>query len=209
MKKLNKQTCKSISYVQNALSFLFLHDENIDFINSIYLYGSAARGELTEKSDIDIFIDCNVGKEKKIEQIAKAAFSNFYQSTDYQKWKYFRFLYPLSVQAGELLTWQLKTSVMADGILLYSKKAEIVPAERQVLFTFVLPKDKKKYLRFIRSLYGRKEKGYKEHGFLLEFQGKKISSDVIMIPKENQQKMLQFLQKCKINYSMKEICVFG
>lgn len=209
MKKLNNQICRSISYVQNALSFLFLHNESIDFINGIYLYGSAARGELTEQSDIDIFIDCDAGKEKRIEQLAKAAFSNFYQSKDYEKWKYFHWTYPLSVQAGELLIWQLKTSVMADGILLYSKKAEIVPAERQVLFTFILPKDKKKYLRFVRSLYGRKEKCYKEHGFLIELHGEKISSNVIMIPKENQQKMLQFLQKQKINYSMKEIAVFG
>lgn len=198
----------ALSYAHNALSFLFLQKEINGFIKSIYLYGSAARGELTKKSDIDIFIDCIEGKEKKVEQLAKAAFSNFYKSKDYEKWRYLKWTYPFSIQVGELKKWQLKTSIMADGILLYSKKAEIFPAERQVLFIFVLPKNKNKYLHFIRYLYGRKEKGYKEYGFLLELHGKKISSNVVLIPKENQQRFLQYLQKENINYSMKEICIF-
>ena len=97
---------------------------------------------------------------------------------------------------------------MAEGILLYSKKSEILPAERKVLFSYELPKKKKKYLHFVRALFGRREKGYKDLGLLEELNGKKISANVIIIPKESQQKTMEFMQKEKINYSRKEICVF-
>lgn len=207
-KKLNKQTLKAIAYAQNALSFIFLDLSIDDLIKEIYLYGSAVRGELGKDSDIDIFIDCDTKKENTVEGIARAALSRFYKSKDFDKWKLFGFDYALSFQAGDLRTWQLKTSIMAEGILLYSKKAEIMPSERKVLFTYELPNKKKQYLHFIRRLFGRKEKGYKDSGLLGEINGKKISANLIIVPKESQEKITEFMQKEKINYSMKEICIF-
>ncbi|MBI3035813.1 nucleotidyltransferase domain-containing protein [Candidatus Woesearchaeota archaeon] len=208
MKKLNKQTLNAVAYAQNALSFIFLDSSIDDLIKEIYLYGSAARGELGKDSDVDIFINCDAKKESIVEGVAKAALSRFYKSKDFDKWKFFKFDYAISFQAGELKTWQLRTSIMAEGVLLYSKKAEIMPAERKVLFTYELPKKKKQYLHFIRSLFGRKEKGYNDSGLLGEANGKKISANLIIVPKENQEKITGFMQKEKINYSMKEICIF-
>ena len=205
---MNKQTLKAIAYAQNALSFIFLDSGIKDFIERIYLYGSAVRGDLGKNSDIDIFIDCNSQREKTIEGIAKAALSRFYKSKDFDKWKLFNFDYRISIQAGNLIDWQLKTSVMAEGILLYSKKSEISPAERKVLFTYKLPKKKKNYLHFIRVLFGRKEKGYKDNGLLGEVNGIKISANAIIVPKESQQIVARFMQKEKIDYSMKEMGLF-
>jgi predicted nucleotidyltransferase len=209
VKKLNKQTLNAIAYVENALSFIFLDSGINDFIKSVYLYGSAVRGELKKDSDIDIFIDCNAEREEFVQGTVKAALSRFYRSKDYDKWKLFKFEHRISAQSGELMAWQLKTSIMAEGILLYSKKSEILPVERKVLFSYVLPKKKKQYLRFTRILFGRKEKEYKDAGLLGELSGKKMSSNVIIVPKENQQKTMEFMNKEKINYSMKEICLFG
>jgi len=208
VRKLNKQTLNAIAYAQNALSFIFLDSGVNNFIRSIYLYGSAVHGELEEDSDIDIFIDCIAEKEEAIEGIAKAAISKFYNSKDFDKWKLFKFEHDISVQSGNLMEWQLKTSIMADGILLYSKKSEILPAERKVLFSYELPKKKKQYLHFTRALFGRKEKGYKDFGLIAELNGKKISTNVIIVPKESQQKTMEFMRKERIDYSMKEICVF-
>lgn len=205
---MNKQTLMSIAYAQNALSFIFLDSSINNFIKGIYLYGSAVRGELTDESDIDMFIDCDAKKENTVEGIAKAALSRFYKSKDFDKWRIFKFDYEISFQAGDLRTWQLKTSIIAEGILLYSKKAEIFPAERKVMFTYELPKKKNQYLHFIRDLFGRKEEGYKDLGLLGELNGKRISANLIIVPKENQQRITEFMQKEKINYSMKEICVF-
>jgi len=191
--------------MQNALSFVFL-DSNINaLIKNIYLFGSASRGDLTKESDIDIFVDCD--KEDLVEKITKTAILKFYKSKDYDKWKQLDFSYPIAVQAGNLMKWHLKTSIQAEGILLFSKESKLISGERKVIFNFNLPKDKKKYLYLIRSLFGRKEKGYKEHGLLLDVNGEKLSSNLIIIPKENQQRIIEFLNKEKINYNMKEIII--
>ena len=58
VKRLNKQTAKAIAYAQDALTFLFLDNEEKGKIKGIYLFGSAVRGELEKESDIDLFIDC-------------------------------------------------------------------------------------------------------------------------------------------------------
>ena len=197
----------AIAYVENALSFMFLQNDIKDKINSIYLYGSAVRGELLKESDVDVFIDCEPEHEKAVEAISKSAVSLFYSSNDFNKWKLFKFTPSISIQIGQFERWDLKTSILAEGILLYSKKPDILPATRKVLFAFQLPKKKKNYLNLTRALYGRKEHGYKEHGFLKEVNGHKMSSSVIIIPKEYQQKTMQLFQSKLINYSMKEIWI--
>ena len=209
MKKLNEQALKAIAYAENALSFVFMDSAVNDFINNVYLYGSAVRGKLRDDSDIDVFIDCDTGKEDILERIAKAALSRFYQSKDYDKWRLLKFDYGISVQAGSLMNWHLKTSILSEGILLYSKKIGILQAERKVLFIYELPKKKKHYLHFIRNLFGRKEEGYKDTGLLGEVNGRRISTNVIIVPKENQQKIMEFMNKEKIIYSMNEICMFS
>lgn len=198
----------AIAYAQNFVSFVFLDSGINDFIRAIYLYGSAVRGELENDSDIDIFIDCKAENEKDVDGIVKASLSKFYKSNDFDKWKLYSFNHPISVQVGDLHSWRLKISIMADGILLYSKKAEILPAERKVIFTFEFPKKKSHYLKFRRRLFGRKEEGYKDKGILGQVNGIKLGSNLIIIPKEYQKNIMEFMQKGKINYSMKEICVF-
>ncbi len=188
------------------LSFLFLNKDLNDFVKTIYLHGSSARGEMIEESDVDIFIDCE--NEDFIEKQAKAALSIFYNSNDFQKWRLLKFTPPISVNAGELEKWELKSTVASEGIILYSKKPSLIPAKREVLFILELPKNKKKYLSFIRSFFGRKEKGYKEYGILKEVKGKKLSSNIVTVLKENQQAIIEFLNKQKIDYSMKEVAVF-
>jgi len=205
---LNKQTQQAIAYAQNALSFIFLNPTINDSIQDIYLYGSAARGELTKDSDIDIFINCHEEKEKLLQNITKSALSKFYTSKDFDKWKLFKFNYLISFQTGNLTTWHLKTSILADGILLYSKKIQTTNIQRKILFTYTLPKNKNKYLHFSRIMFGRKEPGYKDKGILEQIEGRKISTNAIIVPKENQQKITEIMNKEKINYSFIEIGVF-
>ncbi len=205
MKKLNKQTRWAIAYAQNALSFLFLDAVVGSGIRRIFLYGSAVRGQLQKESDIDVFIDCVDGE--KVEQSVRAAFGRFYQSKDYEKWRLLKFKFPLSVQAGVLDEWQLQSSIATEGILLYSKTAELQVGKRFDLFMLELPAEKKKYLRLIRTLFGRKEKGYKDKGLLGKLQGKRYGANVVLIPKEGENELTQFLQREKVVYSFKEISV--
>ncbi len=207
VKKLNKQTSRAIAYCYNALNFLFMEPDAYILIDRIYLHGSAARGSLTEKSDIDLFIDAKDENARIIEKMAISAISRFYNSNDYEKWKRLGFLHTFSVMAGTLETWELKQSIMAEGILLFLKKAALMPAERKVLFIFKILKIKNKYLKFTRLFFGRKEAGYKDKGILGKVKGDKISANVIIVPKESQQETEKALQKEGIDYSMKEICM--
>ena len=207
MTKPMKQISLAVSYAENALSFLFLDPMLLSYIDTIYLYGSAARGELTETSDIDFFISCLPEKEKEIEGAAKAAFSRFASSLDYDKWKRLGFTFPFSVHAGDFQQWELRNSILADGLLLYSKNISSLSGVRSILFIFELPKNKKKYLHFIRTFFGRKEKGYKEHGVLHELQGAKISATAVLVPKEHMQTVTEFFIKEKIFYSFKEVAI--
>ena len=195
----------SIAYAQDMLSFLFL-DSTMPHINQIYLFGSAVRGELEKESDIDIFIDTKA--EALVEKAAKAALSRFAASKDYEKWKQFQFTYPISLQIGNLSEWQVKSSITAEGILLYAQYGEQVEGERKVLFTLVLPKQKKKYLRVVRTLFGRGEEGYKDQGLVAKVGGERLGSQVFIVPQLERKTIEVHLQKEKVEYRMKEMAVF-
>jgi len=192
--------------MQNAISFIFLDPNIKDSVNSIHLFGSAVRNTLTKDSDIDIFIDCK--NEKFIENVSKTAIKRFYNSKDYEKWKLLKFTPLISIQAGILENWQLKSSILSEGVTLYSKEPLIQNVERKVIFILKLPKDKKNYLHLIRNLYGRREKGYNDLGLLNKLNGEKVSTNIIILPKEHQQNIVEFLNNNKIDYTMKEICIF-
>ncbi|HIH15458.1 MAG: hypothetical protein QT08_C0013G0014 [archaeon GW2011_AR17] len=194
----------AVSYALNFLSFLFIDKEIEKKIETIYLFGSGARKELEKDSDIDIFIDCK--EEREIEKRAKAAVERFYESKDYEKWKILKFTYPITIEAGELKNWEVKSSIEKEGILLYARKTPIFEKkERKILLTIKLPKEKKKYLHLTRELFGRKEKGYKEGALLQELHGEKIAANIIIIPKEESKKIIDLLNKEKIEYKFKEI----
>jgi len=201
---LNKQTQQAIAYAQNALSFVFLDATLIKKCNAIYLFGSAARGEMEKESDIDLFFDFGSEEEKK-EAALHAALKRFYQSQDFQKWKLLGFTYPFSIKVGKLEEWELRTSVQADGILLYSKEPLISETKRHILITYTLPRKKTRYLSLVRTLFGRNEKGYKDTGIMGASHAKKIASTVILVPKEHVKPVFDLLQKEKIEYSFIEV----
>ncbi len=205
MRKLNKQVEFAISYAQNYLSFLFLNKGIAKHINAIYLFGSAVRGELEKESDVDIFID---SESAEVEVLARKSISIFMKSKDYDKWKLMNFTYSVSVQVGKLAKWDLKSSIEAEGILLYSKSPAITSANRNVLFTIALPEKKPQYLKFIRSFFGRNEKGYNDKGIIGNINGTKLSATVFIVAKEYQQQIEQALQQQKVEYSFREIAFF-
>ena len=214
MKKLNKQTQQAIAYSQNALSFVFLDPTITNKCNTVYLFGSASRGEMEKESDVDLFFDYeaffpdpskNEKMVKEKEAAIKAALSRFSNSNDYQKWKLLGFIHPFSVQVGKLEEWDLKTSVHADGISLYSKNPSLSLTKKYILITYVLPKKKKEYLSFIRTVFGRNEQGYADTGFVGKYNAKKIASTAVLVPQEHAQLFFKFFQQEKIEYSFMEL----
>lgn len=206
----------ALAYAQNALSFIFLDRIMVNKCSAIYLFGSAARGEMEKESDLDIFFDFEVLSAdsvqnerliKEKESAIQAAFSRFSKSNDFLKWKLLRFTPQFSVNVGKLEDWELKTSILADGILLYSKEliTSLKIIKRHFLIMYELPQKKTKYLSFIRTLFGRKEQGYHDAGLVGVCNGKRIASTALLIPKENAEQIFTYLQREKIEYSFKEV----
>ncbi len=205
MRILKAQTVNAISYCFDLLSFVFQNPAAGKKIKSIYLFGSAVRGELQKTSDIDLFIECEKNAEEKTKALVNSGIVKFTASKDYQKWKLFKFTHPFSFQAGKLSEWSLKLSIASEGILLYSKLKILAEGERKVLFIIKYPREKKGYIKVRRLIFGRDEFYYRGTGLLNTYQGERISSNVFIIPKEYQTTMIDVLSKKKIAFSMKEI----
>ena len=197
----------AIAYAQNFLSFVFLNPAAAGRIRGVFLYGSAARGELEKGSDVDLFFDIAEEQDKEIEGIAESSLSRFYGSDDHEKWGLLNFSFPLSIQIGNLEKWELEKSIASEGISLYSRDIASRAPERKVLFIIKLPKQKKAYLSLVRHLFGRKEKEYAGRSFLAGINGERLSSTVVLVPKENQNQMVEFLNKRMVDYAMREIAV--
>lgn len=202
---MQTQTVNALSYCFNLLVFVFNNKEAGDKIKSIYLFGSAVRGELHKQSDIDLFIECELEHEERVKRLVDSGMVKFQASRDFQKWKNWHFTFPFAVHLGKLSEWDLKLSIASEGIIIYNKSINLNDAKRMVLFIIDYPKSKNGYIKVRRALFGRDEKQFKPGGIIQKLTGRKISAHVFIIPKEEQVKMINFLSREKIEFSMKEI----
>ncbi len=210
MRILKTQTVNAISYCFDLLSFVFHNHDAGKVIKSIYLFGSAVRGELEKSSDIDLFVECEKEDETKVKSLLDSGIIKFTASQDFQKWKLFHFRYPFSAQIGQMAEWELKLSIASEGISLYNQKGISSAAntgERKVLFILNYPKKKKGYIKVRRLIFGRDESYYQGTGLLHKYRGQRISATVFILPKEYQGSMMDALSKEKVIFSMKEVMV--
>src|SRR3989338_1825744 len=109
-----------IAYTMNFISFLL--DEKISKdIARIILFGSVARGDYNDESDIDLFIDTKANIEKEVGKIL----SFFNQSEIQKKWELKGLKNELSLKVGNLEDYNLKRSIISDGVILYGKFKDI------------------------------------------------------------------------------------
>jgi len=205
VRRLKIQTSNTISYSLHFLSFFFAQKEAAVKVQAVYLFGSAVRGQLEKKSDIDLFMECASGDEQRVSQLVDAALVRFIFSKEYGKWKLLKFTYPFSVQTGQLKKWELHLSITSEGILLFSRKPQGSSGQRKVLFLIRYPQAKRDYIHLKRLLFGRTEKEYRDSGSVKEFGGEQLNSTSFLIPKEAQTKMIEVLSKEKVDFTMREM----
>ena len=194
-----------IAYAMNFASFLL--DEKISKdIDNIILFGSVARGDFEDESDIDIFID----SKSDIEGEVNKTLSFFNQSEMQKKWELKGVKNDISVKVGELSKWRLRRDVIADGILLYGKFKQLAEGvDYYLLLTLSFKQFKQgQKVKLWRRLYGYKQKigkkVYHSKG-LIENLGAKRLDNCLAILVKNKKEILDFLNKEKINYSLREI----
>jgi len=205
VRRLKTQTNNAISYGLHFLSFFFVQKEAAVKVQAVYLFGSAVRGQMEKKSDLDLFFECSPGDEQRVRQLAEAARLRFVSSKEYAKWKLLKFTYPFSFQIGKLKEWGLKSSIASEGMLLFSRKLQESSGQRKVLFLISYPQSKRGYIRIKRLLFGRSEKEYRDSGLVKESGGEQLNSTSFLIPKEAQTRMIEILAGEKVDFSMREM----
>ncbi|MBI5061033.1 MAG: nucleotidyltransferase domain-containing protein [Candidatus Aenigmarchaeota archaeon] len=198
-----------ISYAMDFASFL-LGSGLSERISSIILFGSVARGDFDKESDIDIFIDVKK-YDKLLEEKVRKRFELFEKSEMKRKWELKGVKNPLSLKIGELKKWKIGRSVLSDGIMLYGKYREL-PENLKYYSLFKINFDKiprSEQVSIWRKLYGYSQKvgkkTYTSKGLVEQCGGKKLERGIIIIPIENKEKIINFLKKRKINYTINEI----
>ena len=126
----------------------------------IILFGSVARGDFTGKSDIDLFFNVSSSEQAAtVEHELKAIEPKFYKSQIYGLWKQKGVINPLSIKVGVLEQWELKRSIISDGIVLYGRYKSEIKGKGYVLIPFTEISDITKRNRVMRTLFGRMEEG--------------------------------------------------
>lgn len=195
-----------IAYALHFASFLIDTVKESSRIKRILLFGSVARGDFTKESDIDIFVDTEGNIEEEVEKARKL----FMISKAQKAWELKGISQELSLKTGNLDEWELKRSIISDGILLYGKAKQMPEdAEFYVLLQLSyrgLSQNQK--LKVWRKLYGHRQKigkkVYASTGLLDKAKGKRIESG-ILVQVEHEKELRAFLRKHKVSYTIHEL----
>ena len=78
-----------VAYAYDFVSYLLLQPEfsSISF-RKILLFGSSVRGEATQESDIDIFIDADTSLVKQVTEVMRSMEGRFFSSSMLRGWSW-------------------------------------------------------------------------------------------------------------------------
>ncbi|MBU2639878.1 MAG: nucleotidyltransferase domain-containing protein [Nanoarchaeota archaeon] len=198
---------KLIAFSMDFASFLIQKTKNKDKIKNIILFGSVAREEANENSDIDIFIDLTK-EDKKTEKEIANLLTYFLDSTKYKNyWKLLEIENEIKLTIGELNKWNdLKSSILSNGILLYGKfKTDIKKGEHKIFFIWENIKPNSKRVLFNKQIFGYNQgkKFYK--GMLQKYDGERLGKGCIIVPLEYSNIFNNIFKKCKITVKIKKV----
>jgi predicted nucleotidyltransferase len=191
-----------IAYALDFSSYLISKEEEI---NQIILYGSVARGDFDEKSDIDLFIDISKKKEGEINKIL----DNYYQTKKYGEWRLKGIKNPISLIIGELdsVEWKnLKRSIINTGIILYGKyKSSADKTNFYILFSFENIKPDKKRISIYRKIFGFKRGKVQYSGLVDNIKAIRVGKGSILVPIEGAERFKKYFQEKRVGVKMYDL----
>ncbi len=172
-------------------------------IKAVYLFGSVARNDFDEDSDIDVFVDADKKDVENLEKLCSHTLGKFLKNEG-EKYRLRGLDNKISIKVGELSKWDLKSSVDAEGITLFSRAGK-ASYNRMTIFSFSPIKSPKDRIRIVRKLFGRAEQDYQAKGLVHELGGIVINPRTFMIPSLYAKKILQIFSKEKVTYRLEEV----
>jgi predicted nucleotidyltransferase len=183
-----KQTLKRVS---DALSA-------IEEIKVVILYGSYARGEVTSRSDIDLFIvtsrDVRDKIEDKVIELENQVNRNIQPTIRTER-------IIKNTDSG------LLQNIFQEGKILFLREyfdfpvAFLLEQKPFIIYKFQISSlEQNKKAEFNRELYGYKDKKYEYEGFLQKLRGDRLSAGCIFIPFDGKTQIEEFFSKKKIKF---------
>ncbi len=176
-------------------------------IRGVYLFGSVARGDFDESSDIDVFVDTSYQIEKDVQDALKS-----FGTTQRVKWHPKQVKQDIKVVCGNLTseTWkELLGEIQDHGIMLFGNaQPEQDKNHLLVAYTCAGLKTKDK-MKLIRELYGysTKKQGtlYSHKGFVDSIQGIKLGTNVFLVPTTARKEIEKILSGKKVKYQIRKV----
>ncbi len=195
-----------LAYAADFVSFL---TERIDInnIKRIILFGSVARDEASNKSDIDLFIDI-IGSQKSIEKEIKKIIEEFLKSSRYQNyWLLKDIKNEIKPIIGKLDEWEeLKNSIISNGVMLYGKFEEMPKkAIHKTLLSWENIKPESKRVLLSKRMFGYKKNKKSYKGLVQNYNGERIGKGLIAVPSANTKIFLKLFRDMKITVKIKKI----
>lgn len=197
-------------YVYDFLSIL-AGKESFNRIRQIILFGSFARGNPREDSDIDLFIDVHKDDKENVSDDVKESLNEFeIKAKESWRLKGIENQLQVIIDSIEEERWkEMRREIASYGIVLYSRYHGKPSKEKHcVLIEYSLDglKQKEK-MRFIRRVSGYSvKKGRKKYSFqgaLSKFNADKIAN-AVLVPIENYRELSRLFKKAGIKVKTRE-----
>lgn len=195
-----------ISYAIDFVSFLMQNLKEKEKIKAIILFGSVARREFEKESDVDIFIDV-IDNGEKIQKEADKINENFFDSVKYIKyWKLFGINNDFHVIVGKINEWKLRDSMLGNSFVLYQAYSpKLEEGKNMIILSWGTIKNNSKRVMLNKKLFGYNYYGKKYKGILEIYNGKKLGSNVILIPSEQLNLCLKIFRNFKVPVKIKRV----
>jgi len=189
-----------LSYKLEEIEELGREIGEIKGVQAVILYGSYARGDFDEGSDVDLLIVFEDSPSLK----------HGWRSVMKITAKRNIFVQAVIMAVDELKSSALLSSILREGRILYAAHSFNLPRlakyKPYALITYSLSKmSHPRKIKCIQTLYGRKSGKYTYNGVLTQLSGMKIGRNSLMIPFENMAKLTDFLDKEGITYVVRHV----
>ncbi len=193
-------------YASYFVAYLVSNVESVENIVRIVLYGSAAKGEATKESDIDIFIETNKITAKFGKEIKEAG-ERFYKSREAALFKARGVENRFSIKYGYLKDWkELYVSIASTGVVLYGPyEAHELPSGTKHFIIIFWERIGRNRGAFLNKLYGFRVKGKHYPGILLKVGGRKLGKSCVMLPVQYKSDIFKLLRSHEVEAKVLEV----
>lgn len=197
---------KSVSQLGSKLSEIVNAIKTVDGVMGIILYGSVARGEADEGSDIDLFVlfDSEDKMRRNEWEVTRRIPSSVFAQTICACPSTLEKFNPVFLE-----------SVLDDGLILYARyplvlRSCLANAVACLIVTYSLkdlPQREKQKLNY--RLFGSEVSGHRYLGLVEQGGGKHLGRGCFLIPREKAQRVLNVLDEAGVKYDTMETYVPG